>query len=80
GAISAAGLAEPAAAVAAVIVGADMALVDSAEFAATVTALTQAATSGALPAGQLDASVGRILATKGLAGCVPGAPVPPVPR
>lgn len=80
GAVSGAGFAEPAAAVAAVTAGADMALVDSAEFGATVTALTQAVTTGALPEGHLDASVGRILATKGIAGCLPGAPVPAVPH
>lgn len=80
GAISGAGFAEPAAAVAAVTAGADMAIIDPADFGATVTALTQAVISGALPAGQLDASVGRILATKGIAGCHPGAPVPAVPH
>ena len=80
GAISGAGFAEPAAAVAAVTAGADMVLIDSADFGAAVTALTGAVTAGALQAGQVDASVGRVLATKGLAGCSPGAPVPAVPH
>ncbi|MDQ2726635.1 MAG: hypothetical protein M3Y91_01935 [Actinomycetota bacterium] len=80
GAVSAAGFTEPAAAVAAVTAGADMALVDAANFAAAAAALTQAATSGALAAAQIDASVGRVLATKGFAGCVPVAPVPAVPH
>lgn len=79
GSISGAGFSEPAAAVVAVTAGADMALIDAAEFGPTVTALTRAVTSGALPAGEVDASVGRILA-KGRAGCAPGAPVPAVPH
>jgi beta-N-acetylhexosaminidase len=80
GAVSGAGFAEPAAAVAAVTAGADMALVDSADFGAAVTALTGAVDSGSLPVDQVDISVGRVLATKGLAGCIPGAPMPAVPH
>jgi beta-N-acetylhexosaminidase len=76
GSVSGAGFSEPAAAVAAVTAGADMALVDAADFTATLAALTRAVTSGALSPDRLDASVGRILATKAVAGCVPAAPVP----
>jgi beta-N-acetylhexosaminidase len=76
GSISKAGFSEPAAAVAAVTAGADMALVDAADFTATVAALTQAVTSGALAPDRLDASVGRILVAKAVPGCVPAAPVP----
>ncbi|MBO0747720.1 MAG: hypothetical protein J2O47_05185 [Acidimicrobiaceae bacterium] len=69
GAISAAGYSQPAAAVAAIKAGADMAMIDSSQWSATITALTQAVRSGALPLTQVDSSVTRILAAKGLANC-----------
>ena len=68
-AISAAGYSQPAAAVAAIRAGADMAMIDSSEWSASIAALAQAVRSGALPLTQVDTSVSRILAAKGLATC-----------
>lgn len=69
GAISAAGYAEPAAAVTAAEAGADMVMVDASAWSATVQALAAAVHSGALPASQVMASLARILAAKGMAAC-----------
>jgi beta-N-acetylhexosaminidase len=68
-AISAAGYSQPAAAVKAVEAGADMVMIDSSQWSATVNALSQAVSSGALSLGQLDASVTRILREKGVTFC-----------
>jgi beta-N-acetylhexosaminidase len=65
-AISAAGYTEPAAAAKAIESGADMAMIDADQWSASVGALSAAVTTGALPAAQLDASVSRILAAKGI--------------
>lgn len=69
GAISAAGYTEAEAAVAAVRAGADMPMVDASTFQPVVGALVQALDDGAIPRAQADASVGRILAAKGVALC-----------
>ncbi len=68
-AISAAGYTQSAAAVKAVEAGADMVMIDSSEWSPTVSALSQAVSSGALSLGQLDASVTRILRAKGITVC-----------
>ncbi|MDQ6839980.1 MAG: hypothetical protein M3137_17040, partial [Actinomycetota bacterium] len=75
GAISGAGYPEPAATAAAVISGADMVFVNASDVGAATTALTEAVTAGTLPVAQLDASVGRILAVKAIAGCTMSGPV-----
>ncbi|MGH8980236.1 MAG: glycoside hydrolase family 3 N-terminal domain-containing protein, partial [Acidimicrobiales bacterium] len=67
GAISAAGYSE--AAVAAVEAGADMVMVDVDSWAGALTALEGAVSSGVLPLGQVDSSVKRILAAKGVPTC-----------
>ena len=68
-AVSAAGYTQPAAAVRAIESGADMAMIDANQWSATVNALTQAVSRGGLPLGQLDASLSRILAAKGITVC-----------
>jgi beta-N-acetylhexosaminidase len=68
-AISAAGYTEASAAVAAIEAGGDMAIVDEASWPGAVAQLEGAISSGALPASQVEASVGRILAAKGAAVC-----------
>ncbi len=68
-AVSAAGYSQPAAAVRAVESGSDMAMIDADQWSATVSALTQAVSSGGLQLGQLDGSVSRILAAKGITVC-----------
>jgi beta-N-acetylhexosaminidase len=80
GAISAAGYSQPSAAVVAVEAGADMVMIDSSQWQPTVTALEQAINAGDLPLAQVDASVARILTTKGLQTCrtVAGASRGPV--
>ncbi len=65
-AISAAGYTQPAAAVKAIEAGADMAMIDASQWSATVSALSKAVNSGKLPLANLDASVNRILAAKGI--------------
>ena len=66
GAIQAAGYTAPEAAAKAIESGADMAMVTSpGDFEPTVAALEQAVAAGALPLGQVQASVRRILALKG---------------
>ena len=72
GAISAAGYPAPAAAVAAVEAGADMVMIDSSAWNATLAALEQAVNTGALPPAVVNASVSRILAAKGLRPCPTG--------
>ena len=74
GAISAAGYSQPAAAVKAIESGADMVMIDASQWSATVNALVQAVTGGRLPLAQVNASVNRILAAKGLAVCSPQYP------
>ena len=69
GAISAAGDTEPTAAVAALRAGADMAMVDASTWQPVLQALAQALSDGALVRPQVDASVSRILAAKGVAVC-----------
>ncbi len=69
GAISAAGFTEATAAAAAVKAGADMVLIDATSFGAAVATLTQAVNAGTLPASQVNASVRRILAVKGIPAC-----------
>ena len=69
GAISAAGYTQPAAAVRAIEAGADMAMIDAGQWSATVSALSQAVSSGALPTAELDAAATRVLAAKGIPVC-----------
>jgi beta-N-acetylhexosaminidase len=69
GAISAAGYSQAAAAVAAVRSGADMPMVDQSTWQPAVAALVQAITAGTIPRAQVETSVGRILAAKGLTVC-----------
>lgn len=69
GAVSATGDAEATAAVTAIEAGADMAMIDAADWPSTVAALQQAVDSGTLPLAQVDTSVGRILTAKGLDVC-----------
>ena len=69
GAISSAGHTQAAAAVLAIEAGADMAMIDAGQWSATVTALTRAVTGGQLALADVDTSVGRILAAKGIAMC-----------
>jgi beta-glucosidase-like glycosyl hydrolase len=71
GAISAAGYSQPAAAVRAIESGADMAMIDAGQWSATVNALAEAAVSGGLPLAQVNASIDRILAAKGITVCSP---------
>jgi hypothetical protein len=73
-AISAAGYSQAAAAVKAIESGADMAMIDAGQWSATVNALAQAVTSGGLPVAQINASINRILAAKGVAVCSPPSP------
>jgi hypothetical protein len=70
-AISAAGYSPPAAAVQAIESGADMAMIDAGQWAATVNALAQAVTSGRLPQAQVNVSIKRILVAKGITVCSP---------
>ncbi len=72
GAISAAGYSEQSAAVAAVEAGADMVMIDVGSWADALAALEDAVNSGALPLSQVDASVMRILAAKGVPICMQG--------
>ena len=46
-----------------------MVLIDATSFGAAVAALTQAVNAGTLPASQVNASVRRILAVKGIPAC-----------
>ena len=68
GAIAQFGYSQPAAAVAAIEAGADMAMIDSTQWQATLSALESAVNSGALPMARVNASVLRILKAKGLIG------------
>jgi beta-N-acetylhexosaminidase len=69
GAISAAGYTQPEAAVTAIAAGADMVMIDASQWPATVTALTDAVSTGRLSLAAVDASDARILAAKGLSTC-----------
>jgi beta-N-acetylhexosaminidase len=69
GAISGAGYSEQSAAVAAIEAGADMVIIDVGSWPATLGALEQAVSSGALQLGAVDSSVGRILAAKNIPIC-----------
>ncbi|HVC13951.1 MAG TPA: glycoside hydrolase family 3 N-terminal domain-containing protein [Acidimicrobiales bacterium] len=69
GAISAAGYTEASATVSALGAGADMPMVDASAWQPAVQAIVQALSDGALPRSQADASVTRILATKGVSVC-----------
>ncbi len=69
GAISAAGYSEAAAAVAAVRAGADMAMVDASTWEPVVDALVHAFSQDAIPRAQVEASVARVLAAKGVTVC-----------
>ena len=69
GAISAAGYAQPAAAVRAVESGADMVMIDAGKWSATVAALTQSVQSGHISTSALNQSVGRIVGAKGVTIC-----------
>ena len=73
GAISGYGYTQPAAAVKAVESGADMVMIDSSQWSATVTALQNAISGGALPLDQVNDSVSRILTAKGISVCPPAA-------
>jgi hypothetical protein len=68
-AISAAGYSQPAATVTAIVAGADMAMIDAGAWAPTVNALSQAVNGGRLSLANVNASVGRILAAKGITVC-----------
>jgi beta-glucosidase-like glycosyl hydrolase len=63
-AISAAGYSQPAAAVKAIQAGADMVMVDVAQWSGTVNALSQAVASGQLPLASVESSVARIVSAK----------------
>jgi hypothetical protein len=67
GAISAAGYSQPAAAVKAIEAGADMVMVDAAQWSGTVNALSQAVATGQLPLASVEASVARIVTAKSAA-------------
>ena len=69
GAISAAGYPQPTAAVRAVESGADMVMIDAAQWNATAAALDQAVVSGHISIAALNSSAGRILAAKGVTIC-----------
>jgi beta-N-acetylhexosaminidase len=69
GAISKAGYSQASAAVAAVTAGADMVVIDATSFGGAMASLTQAVNAGTLPAAQVNASVRRILAVKGIPAC-----------
>jgi beta-glucosidase-like glycosyl hydrolase len=69
GAISAAGYSEASAAVKAMEAGADMVMVDAAAWQSSLSQLQQAVNSGALSQARVNASVSRILASKGLQIC-----------
>lgn len=69
GAISDAGYSQPRAAVTALEAGADMAMVYAATWQPTLTAVEQAMGSGSIPVSSADASVGRVLAAKGVTTC-----------
>jgi hypothetical protein len=69
GAIVDAGYSEPAAAVAALSAGADMAMIDVSAWPATVTALEQAVSSGRISLSSVNQSVTRIVQAKGLRIC-----------
>ena len=75
GALSSVGYTQASGAVAAVEAGADMVIIDAPEWQATLTALEQAVSRGALPLTSIDASVYRILAAKGSRMCPIGASV-----
>lgn len=68
GAISAAGYSEASAAAAAVEAGADMVMIDAADWMPTLSALEQAVDNGELPLATVDTSVERILSAKGESG------------
>ncbi len=68
-AISDAGYSQPAAAVAAIRAGADMAMIDVTQWQPTLAALEQALSHGSISVAAVDASVARILAAKGLSTC-----------
>lgn len=69
GAISSAGYSQPAAALAALESGADMVIINASLLQPTLVALGDAVNSGALPMNQVNASVTRILVTKGVNLC-----------
>jgi beta-N-acetylhexosaminidase len=69
GAISGAGYSQPAAALAALTAGADMAMIDASTWSATVSALTAALSTGRLSLTNVNASVRRVLAAKGIRVC-----------
>jgi beta-N-acetylhexosaminidase len=71
GAISAFGYSQSGAAVRAVESGADMVMISSSQWQATLSALQSAVNSGALPVSQLNDAVGRIVAAKGVFVCPP---------
>jgi beta-N-acetylhexosaminidase len=72
GAIADAGYSQPAAAVAAIEAGADMAMIDASQWPATVSALENAVNAGAIPTSTIDADVQRVLTAKGDRACVVG--------
>lgn len=69
GAISAAGYSQPAAAVAALEAGADMAMIDISAWSASLSALEHAVSTGALPLAAVNAHIGRIIQAKGSRVC-----------
>ena len=69
GAISGYGYAQPAAAVQAVESGADMVMINSAQWQPTLNALQSAVSSGALPMSRVNQAVSRILTAKALSVC-----------
>ena len=72
GAVVAAGYSQANAAVTALEAGADMAMIHDSAWPSTVAALQQAVATGALPIGQVNTSVARILKAKGLSPCAQG--------
>lgn len=68
-AISAAGYSQPAAAVAAIRAGADLAMIDAAQWQPSLAALRAAVRGGLLSDTAIDAGVARVLAAKGLGVC-----------
>jgi beta-N-acetylhexosaminidase len=69
GAIAAAGYSQASAAVAAIDAGANMVMINHIALQSTVSALQRAISSGALSISQVNASVARILLSKGRAAC-----------
>jgi hypothetical protein len=69
GAISGAGYSQPAAALTALESGADMVIINASPLQPTLVALGDTVNSGVLPSRQVNASVTRILVTKGVYVC-----------